>query len=72
MAVYFIEYQIRGEQYTGRTKRKFRANNYKRTQWKFMNEETFPKQALKQKRVHERYCSDINSDIEDWVIIFDR
>ena len=69
MELYLIEYQIRGEQCTGRTKRKFRANNYKRTQWKFINKDTFPKQALKQKRFHEHYCSNINSDIEDWVII---
>ena len=50
MTVYLIECEIRGEQYTGSTKPKFksRANNYKSTQGKFMNKEAVPKQALKQ------------------------
>ena len=34
-----------------------------------MNKKIFPKQALKQKRFHEHYSSDINSNIEDLVII---
>ena len=33
-----------------------------------MNKEAVPKQALKQKRFHEHYCSDRHSGIEDWVI----
>ena len=47
MAVYLIECEICGEQYTGSTKPKFksRANNYKS---KFMNKQAVPKQALKQ------------------------
>ena len=44
MAVYLIECQICGEQYIESTKATFRsrANNYKRTQQKFMNKETVP------------------------------
>ena len=70
MVVYLIECKICGEQYTGSTKTKFRyrANNYERTQRKFMNKEAVPKQALKQKRFHEHYCSDRHNGIEDWVI----
>ena len=70
MTVYLIEYEIWGEQYTGSTKTKFRsrANNYKSTQRKFVNKEAVPKQALKQKRFHEHYCSDRHNGIEDWVI----
>ena len=65
-----IECQVCGEQYIGSTKTKFRsrANNYKSVQRKFMKKETFPKQALKQKRFHEQYCLDRHHDIEDWVI----
>ena len=33
-----------------------------------MNKEAVSKQALKQKRFHEHYCSDRNNGIEDWVI----
>ena len=49
LAVYLIEFKICGEQYTGsaKTKFRFRANNYKSTQRKFMNKEAVPKQALK-------------------------
>ena len=70
MAVYLIECEIFGEQYTGITKKKFRsrANNYKSTQRQFVNKEAVPKQALKQKRFHEHYCSDRHNGIEDWVI----
>ena len=70
MAVYLIEYNIYCEQYTGSTKTKFRtrANNYKSTQRKFVNKEAVPKQALKQKRFHEHYCSDRHHGIENWVI----
>ena len=70
MAVYLIQYEICCEQYTGSTKTKFRsrANNYKSTQRKFVNKEAVPKQALKQKRFHEHYCSDRHNGIEDWVI----
>ena len=70
MAVYLIECEICGEQYTGSTKTKFRsrANNYKSTQRKFVNKEAVPKQALKQKRFHEHYCSDRHNGIQDWVI----
>ena len=70
MAVYLIVCEICGEQYTGSTKTKFksRANNYKSTQGKFVNKEAVPKQALKQKRFHEHYCSDRHNGKEDWVI----
>ena len=70
MAVYLIECEICGQQYTGSTKPKFRsrANNYKSTQRKFVNKEAVPKQALKQKRFHEHYCSDRHNGIQDWVI----
>ena len=33
-----------------------------------MNKEKVPKQALKQKRFHDHYCSDRHSNIEDWII----
>ena len=70
MAVYLIECEICGEQYTGSTKTKFRsrANNYKSTQRKFVNKEAVPKQALKQKRFHEHYCSVRYNYIQDWSI----
>ena len=70
MAVYLIECDKCGEQYTGGTKAKFRsrANNYKSTQRKFVNQEAFPKQALKQKHFHELYCSYRLNGIKDWVI----
>ena len=69
MAFYLTECKICREQYTGSTKTKFRsrANNYKSTQRIFMNKEAVPKQALKQKRFHEHYCSDEHNGIEDWV-----
>ena len=59
MGVYLIECKICDEQYTGskKTKFRYRANNYKSTQRKFMNKVAVPKQALKQKRFHEHYCS---------------
>ena len=68
--VYLIECKICCEQYTGSTKTKFRsrANKYKITQRKFMNKEAVPKQALKQKRFHEHYCSERHNGIKDWVI----
>ena len=70
MVVYLIECKICGEQYAGSTKARFRsrANNYKSTQRKFVNKEEVPKQALKQKRFHEHYCSDRHNEIEDCVI----
>ena len=70
MAVYLIECGICGEQFTGSTKTKFRsrAKNYKSTQRKFVNKEAIPKQALKQLRFHEHYCSDRHNGIQDWVI----
>ena len=70
VAVYLIECEICGEQYTGSTKTKFRSreNNYKSRHRKFVNKEAVPKQALKQKRFHEHYCSDRHNDIQDWVI----
>ena len=70
MAVYLIEYEICGEQYTGSTKTKFRsrANNYKSTQRKFVNKESVPKQALTRNRFHQHYCSERHNGIEDWVI----
>ena len=70
MAVYLIECEICGEQYTGSTETKFRsrANNYKSTQRKFLNKEAVPKQALKQKHFHVHYSSDRHNDIQDWVI----
>ena len=60
MAVYLIECEIWGDQYTGSTKTKFRsrADNYNSTQRKFVNKDAVPKKALKQKRLHEHYCSD--------------
>ena len=69
MAVYLIECEICGEQYTGSTKTELRsrANNYKSTQRKFVNKEAVPKQALKQ-NFHKHYCSDRHNGIEDWVI----
>ena len=33
-----------------------------------MKKETVPKQALKQKRIHEHYCSGGHNGIQDWVI----
>ena len=70
MAVYLIECELCGEQYTGSTKTKFRSreNNYKSTQRKFVNKEAVPKQALIQKRFQEHYCSDRHNSIEDWVV----
>ena len=70
MAVHLIECNICCEQYTRSTKIKFRSrvNDYKNTQRKFMNKEAVPKQALKQKRFHEHYCSNRHNGIEDWVI----
>ena len=67
MAVYLIECEICGEQYTGSTKTKVRsrANNFKSTQRKFVNKEAVPKQALKQKRFHKLYCSDRLNGIQD-------
>ena len=67
MAVYLIEYEICGEQYTvsTNTKLKSRANNYKS---KFVNKEAVPKQALQQKLFHKNYCSDRHNGIEDRVI----
>ena len=59
MAVYLIECEICGKQFTGSTKTKFRSRANKSTQRKFLNKEAIPKQALKQKRFHKRYCSDI-------------
>ena len=70
MVVYLSECEICGEQYTGSTKTKFksRASNYKSTQRKFLNKEAVQKQAPKQKRFHEHYCSDRHNGKEDWVI----
>ena len=70
MAVYLIECRVCGEQYTGSTKTKFRsrANNYKSTHRKFLNKKEVPKQALKQKRFHDHYCTESQTGIEDWVI----
>ena len=70
MATYLIECEICSEQHTGstKTKFKFRVNNYKCTQRKFVNRDSFPKQALEQKRFHKHYCSDRHIGIEDWVI----
>ena len=70
MEVYLIECKVRGEQYTGSAKTKFRskANTYKSTQRKFLNKRAVPKQALKQKRFHEHYCSDGHNGIEYWMI----
>ena len=70
MAVYLIECRVCGEQYTGSTKTRFRsrANNYKSTHRKFINKKEVPKQALKQKRFHDHYCTKSHTGIEDWVI----
>ena len=69
MAVYLIECRVCGEQYTGSTKTKFlsRANNYKSTHRKFISKKEVPKQALKQKRFHDHYCTESHTGIEDWV-----
>ena len=74
IAVYLIEFEICGEQYTGSTRSKFRcrANNYQSTQRKFVNKEAVPKQALKQKRFHEYYCSDRLDGIRRLGYYFDR
>ena len=58
--------EICDEQYTGSTKTKFRfrANNYKSTQRNFANKEAVPKQALKQKRFHDHYCSDRHNGMQ--------
>ena len=40
----------------------------KSTRRKFVNQEAVPKEALKQKRFHEHYCSDRHNGIEDWLI----
>ena len=66
----FIECRICGEQYTGSTKTKFRSrtNKNKNTRRKFVNKEAVRKQALKQKRFPQYYCSDRHNDREDWVI----
>ena len=37
-------------------------------QRKLVNKEAVPKQALKQKRFQEHYCSDRHHGIADWVI----
>ena len=65
MAVNVIECHTCGEQYTGstQTKFRFRANKYKSTQRSFVNKETVPNQALKQKRFHEIYCSERHNGI---------
>ena len=70
MAVYLIECRVCGEQYTGSTKTKFRlrSNNYKSTHRKFIIKKEVPKQALKQKRFHDHYCTESHTGIEDWVI----
>ena len=69
LAVYLIECEICGEQYTGSTKKfRSRANNYKSTQRKFVDKEAVPKQVLKRKRFHEHHGSDRHNGIEDWVI----
>ena len=44
------------------------VTNYKSTQRKLVNKEAVPKQALKQKRFQEHYCSDTHHGIADWVI----
>ena len=70
MAVYLIECRVCGQQYTGCTKTKFRsrANNYKSTHRKFISKKEVPKQALKQKRLRDYYCTESHTGIEDWVI----
>ena len=70
MAVYLIECEICGEQYTGNTKTKFRsrAKNYKSTQRKFVNKQAVPTQALNKKRFYKHYCSDGHNGREHWVI----
>ena len=70
MAVYLIECQIHGEQYTGSTKTRLRskASDYKNMQPAFMNKEAVPKQALKRKRFHKHCCTDRHNGLEDSVI----
>ena len=68
MTVYLTECEICGEQYTGSAKFRSRANNYNSTQRNFVNKEAVTRQALKQKRFHEHYCSERHNGIEDWLI----
>ena len=44
------------------------ANNSKSMQRMFVNKETVPKYALKQKPFHEHYCSDRHNGTQDWVM----
>ena len=70
IAVYLIECQTCGEQYTDSTKTKLRCrtNNCKSTQRMFVGKEAVPKQALKQKRFHEYYYLDRHNGMQHWVI----
>ena len=49
-------------------RKRSRANNYKSTHRKFLIKKEVPKQALKQKRFHDHYCTESHTGIEDWVI----
>ena len=71
MAVYLLECEMHGEQYTGSIKTKFRsrANKYNSMQRKFVNKEAVPKQVLKQKRFNQHCCSDRRNDIEEWLLL---
>ena len=51
-----------------KTMSRSRANNYQSTQRKFVSKKAVPKQALKQKRFHEHYCSDRHNGVQDWAI----
>ena len=70
MAVYLIECQVCGEQYTDSTKTKFwsRANNYKSTHRKFISKKEVPKQTLPQKRFHDHYCTESHTGMEGWIV----
>ena len=69
MAVYLIESEICGEQYTGSTKKSLDLGQgtIRGVRRECLNKDAVPQQTLKQKRF-ERYFSDRHNGIEDWVI----
>ena len=62
---YLIECNQCWKQCTGSSKTEFRyrANNYKSFHHKFKNKKQVPKEALKQKVLHEHFCSDDHNGI---------
>ena len=51
-----------------KTKYRYRPNDYKSTHRKFTNKKEVLKDALKQKNVHEHFCSNDHNGIQDLVI----